>query len=243
MQIWPAIDIRGGNCVRLVQGDYQQEKVYGASPVDMAHRFVSDGATGLHIVDLDGARDGTNPNQQEIATIAREISIPCQLGGGIRSEEIIRQYLDAGIQRLVIGTRALTHRDWFREMCEKFPERLLVGIDARDGKVSTDGWQKTSDTTAVELATQLQQNPIAGIVYTDIAKDGMMSGPNLGAMQEMAEAISKPLIASGGVTTIQDVTQLAELGLDGCIIGRAIYEGKLSVPKAIEAARAAVAKS
>lgn len=237
MQIWPAIDIRGGRCVRLVQGDYEKETVYGSNPADMAVRFQADGAAGLHIVDLDGARDGNNPNEVPIAGILNEVSIPCQLGGGIRSEEVIRKYLDMGIERLLIGTMALTDSTWFGQMCEKYPDRLLVAIDARDGCALTDGWQKTSTTRAVDLATGLAENRIAGIVYTDIAKDGMLSGPNIDAMKEMVEAVNIPVIASGGVTTVDDISALASVGVEGCVIGRALYEGHLTLQDALTASR------
>jgi len=232
MQIWPAIDIRDGKCVRLVQGDYDQETVYGSNPADMAIRFQADGATGLHIVDLDGARDGNNPNAKQIAGIIKEVNIPCQLGGGIRSEETIRKYLDMGVSRLLIGTKALTDSAWFSGMCTRYPDKLLVAIDARDGRVSTDGWKKTSDTNAVDLACLISKNLIAGIVYTDIAKDGMLSGPNIDAMQEMAEAVEVPVIASGGVTTVDDISRLTGVGVDGCVIGRALYEGHLTLHNA-----------
>lgn len=237
MQIWPAIDIRGGNCVRLIQGDYEQETIYGSSPADMAQRFVSDGATGLHIVDLDGAREGTNPNKKSIARIVQEVSIPCQLGGGIRKESTIRDYLDLGISRLVVGTKALTDPEWLAEMCRKYPDQLVVGIDARDGRVSTDGWQKVSDTTAVELAGKISKNAIAGIIYTDIAKDGMLAGPNFDAMKEMADAVDVPVIASGGITSADDIKRLASLGIEGSVIGRALYEGHVTLQEAMTAAK------
>lgn len=240
MKIWPAIDIRGGQCVRLVQGDYAQETVYGSNPADMAIRFVSDGATGLHIVDLDGARDGNTPNERQIEGIVREVSVPCQLGGGIRNEDTIRKYLEVGISRLLVGTKALTDTEWLAEMCRKYPGKLLVAIDARDGRVSTEGWKKTSDTIAVDLARQISRNPIAGIVYTDIAKDGMLSGPNFDAMKEMADTVDIPIIASGGVTTVEDISRLATVGVEGCVIGRALYEGHLTLQDALAAARTEV---
>ncbi len=236
MQIWPAIDIRGGKCVRLTQGDYQRETVYGTSPADMAHRWVADGATGLHIVDLDAARDGTSDNREAIASIIEEVSVPCQLGGGIRDRETIGNFVELGLERLVIGTKALTDPEWLAEMCEAYPNRLLVAIDAREGHVTTDGWQKISDVSATELAQQISSKQLAGIIYTDIAKDGMMSGPNFEAMREMADAVSVPLICSGGVTTVDDVSRLAQLGLSGCVIGRALYEGRLTLHEALAAA-------
>ncbi|MCP4078796.1 MAG: 1-(5-phosphoribosyl)-5-[(5-phosphoribosylamino)methylideneamino]imidazole-4-carboxamide isomerase [Planctomycetaceae bacterium] len=237
MQIWPAIDIRGGRCVRLVQGDYDQETVYGFNPADMAVRFQADGATGLHLVDLDGARDGDNPNQKQIAEVVNEVNVPCQLGGGIRNEKTIRDYLDLGLSRLIVGTKALTDAAWLVEMCGKYPGKLLVAIDARDGRVSTDGWKKTSATNAVDLAQKISANAIAGIIYTDIAKDGMLGGPNITAMQEMVAAVDVPVIASGGVTTAEDVARLTTVGVEGCVVGRALYEGHLTLQNAMVAAR------
>lgn len=237
MQIWPAIDIRGGRCVRLVQGDYDQETVYGFNPADMAVRFQADGATGLHLVDLDGARDGDNPNQKQIAEVVNEVNVPCQLGGGIRNEKTIRDYLDLGLSRLIVGTKALTDAAWLVEMCGKYPGKLVVAIDARDGRVSTDGWKKTSETNAVDLAQKISANAIAGIIYTDIAKDGMLGGPNITAMQEMVSAVDVPVIASGGVTTAEDVARLTTVGVEGCVVGRALYEGHLTLQDAMVAAR------
>ena len=237
MQIWPAIDIRDGKCVRLIQGDYTKQTVYGANPADMALRFVADGATCLHIVDLDGARDGTTANRTSIEKLVAEVNVTCQLGGGIRDELTIESYLRLGVDRLIIGTKALTDFDWFAAMTAKFPEKLLVGIDAREGHAATDGWQKTSDVPATELAAKLSKLSLAGIIYTDITKDGMMSGPNFDAMQEMKSAVDVPLIASGGVTTTEDVTMLAQIGVAGCIIGRSLYEGRLTVASALNAAK------
>ena len=236
MQIWPAIDIRDGKCVRLTQGDYAQMTIYGDNPADMAQQFVANGATGLHIVDLDAARDGTSFNREAIGMIAREVKVPCQLGGGIRSAEVIADYLDRGVQRLVVGTKALTDPDWLAEMSRRYPGQLLVAIDARQGRVTTNGWLKTSDTMATDLARQIAGHPLAGIVYTDISRDGMMSGPNFVAMQEMADTVDVPLIASGGVTTREDIHRLVAMGLDGCVVGKALYEGRLSLADAMLAA-------
>ncbi len=238
MQIWPAIDLRGGKCVRLRQGDYRQETVFGEDPAAMARRWVDQGAQQLHLVDLDGARSGHLANRQAIASILAVVEIPCQLGGGIRDEATIVQLLQLGLQRLVIGTQALKDPQWFREMCRKFPHRLVAGIDARGGRVATDGWLQTSSIEATELAKDLSSQPIAAIVYTDIAKDGMMEGPNLPAMAEMAAAVSLSVVASGGVTTASDVEQLAATGVAGCIIGRALYEGSLTLSEALAAAHA-----
>ena len=236
MEIWPAIDLRGGNCVRLVQGDYGRETVFGHDPAAMARRWVSEGAQFLHLVDLDGAREGRSENRDAVAAICSAIDIPCELGGGIRDEFAIRELFELGLARLIVGTRALKDPVWFGQMCRTFPGRLAVGIDARDGWVATDGWLETSRMSAIDLACSLLEEPLAAIIYTDIARDGMLAGPNLQAMSQMRDAVHVQLIASGGVTTADDVRQLAALGMDGCIIGRALYEGSLTLQAALAAA-------
>lgn len=236
MQIWPAIDLRGGKCVRLVQGDYQRETVYGDDPAAMARRWVGEGARHLHLVDLDGARDGQLVNGQAIAAIVRAVDIPAELGGGVREEATIAQLLELGLMRVVVGTKAIDDPAWLRQMCEKFPRRIALGIDARDGRVATHGWQQTGELHAVELAHQVVDLELSAIIYTDIATDGMMSGPNVTAMREMVAAARLPVIASGGVTTVDDVRRLADAGVAGCIIGRALYEGQLQLADALAAA-------
>jgi phosphoribosylformimino-5-aminoimidazole carboxamide ribotide isomerase len=237
VRIWPAIDLRGGKCVRLKQGDYAQETVYGEDPAAMARYWVDLGADCLHLVDLDGARDGKSVNLPSVRAIVAESGVPCELGGGIRSEDSIRELLKAGIERLVIGTLAIKEPDWFRSMCRKFPGNLVLGIDARNGLVATDGWLETSQLAAVDLALQFAEEPIAAIVYTDIATDGMLTGPNMDAMSEMQKAVDVPVVASGGVTTVEDVSRLAAVPMAGCIIGRALYERRLTLPEAILAAK------
>ena len=237
MQIWPAIDIRGGKCVRLRQGDYAQETVYGDEPALAAERWLEQGAQQLHLVDLDGARDGRSVNRAAIQSILSRVNIPCELGGGIRDETTIGEWLVDGMQRLVIGTKAIRDAAWFRRMCQQYPSQLALGIDARDEQVAVEGWLQTSDVAAVEMAQEFNDEPIAAIIYTDIAKDGMLSGPNLDAMQQMKQAVDIPVIASGGVSTVDDVRQLAEIGVDGCIIGRSLYEGTLTLPDALDAAQ------
>jgi phosphoribosylformimino-5-aminoimidazole carboxamide ribotide isomerase len=203
----------------------------------MARHWVDLGAGRLHLVDLDGARAGRPVNLPSLKSILEAVDVPCELGGGIRSEETIRQLLDIGVRRLVIGTLAVKDPDWFRSMCQAFPGRLVLGIDARGGRVATDGWLETGQLAATDAARRLAHEPIAGIVYTDIATDGMMAGPNVAAMAEMQAAVDVPVVASGGVTTRDDVLRLAAVPMAGCIIGRAIYEGTLSLPEAIEAAK------
>ena len=237
MQIWPAIDILDGKCVRLLQGDYEQSTVYGQNPADMAARWCSDGAEHMHLVDLDGARDGSNSNYAAVREIIETIDVPCQLGGGIRSEKAIREYLELGVSRLVVGTKALKDPGWLAEMAESYPNRLAIGIDARHGKVATDGWLEVSELTAIDFARSISALPIAGIIYTDILKDGMLAGPNMEAVREFNEAVEVPVIASGGVTTKEDVVNLAALNVSGCIIGRSLYEGKLDLREVIDLAK------
>ena len=237
VEIWPAIDLRGGKYVRLKQGDYARETVFGEDPAEMARHWVGLGAECLHLVDLDGAKDGRPENLESVAAIVESVDVPCELGGGIRDEQTIRRLLDLGLARLVIGTLAIRQPDWFRRMCRQFPGKLVLGVDARDGRVATDGWLETSETTAIDLALQLTTEPVAAVVYTDIATDGMMAGPNTQAMAEMQAALDVPVVASGGVTTTEDVARLAEVPMAGCIIGRALYEGTIALPDAIKVAR------
>ncbi len=236
MQIWPAIDLRGGKCVRLRQGDYNQETVFSDDPVAVARQFAAAGAKHLHLVDLDGAREGLPVNLPVVQDIVAAVDMECELGGGIRDEQAIEELLGFGLARLVIGTSAIKQTDWFRDVCRRFAGRLVLGIDARDGFVATNGWLETSEISAVELARQFAGEPLAAIVYTDIATDGMMAGPNVAAMGEMQAAINLPVVASGGVTTLADVGELAKAGLAACIIGRAIYEGTIDLKQAVELA-------
>ena len=236
MKIWPAIDLRGGNCVRLKQGDYNQETVFGDNPGAMALQWCKQGAECMHLVDLDGARDGLWINQDAVRSIIEAIDVPCQLGGGVREEATIELLLGLGVSRLIVGTKALKEPSWFSSMVEKFPHKLALGIDARDGMVATDGWLETSETTAISLAQQFENQPVAAIIYTDISRDGMMQGANVTGMAEMKQATSIPVIASGGVTTLNDVKQLREAGLDGAIIGRSLYDGVIDLAEAISLA-------
>ncbi|MDD3470576.1 MAG: 1-(5-phosphoribosyl)-5-[(5-phosphoribosylamino)methylideneamino] imidazole-4-carboxamide isomerase [Thermoguttaceae bacterium] len=255
MEIWPAIDLRGGKCVRLRQGDYGQETVFGDYPAKMAQHWYALGARRLHLVDLDGAKDGRPTNLEAVRAILAEVcpttkskpsessaskasSVPmiCELGGGIRSGETIRALLEIGLQRLVVGTLALKQPEWFCSMCEKFPQKMVLGIDAKDGFVATDGWLEVSVTPAIELAKQFDGLPLAAIVYTDIATDGMMQGPNVIEMAKMQQSVNVPVVASGGVTTLDDVRRLKDAGLAAAIIGRALYEGTIRLPDALRIA-------
>jgi phosphoribosylformimino-5-aminoimidazole carboxamide ribotide isomerase len=236
VEVWPAIDLRGGKCVRLQQGDFTRETVFGDDPAAIARHWVEQGARHLHLVDLDGAREGKPRNLAAIAEILKAANVNCELGGGIRDEQTIRDLLAMGLCRVVVGTLAIRQPDWFRSMCRQFPRRLVLGIDARDGKVAASGWLETTETAAIEFAAQFAGEPLAAIIYTDIAADGMLAGPNFAAMAEMKAAVDLPVIASGGVATIADVARLAEIPMAGCIIGRAIYEGTITLPDAIAAA-------
>lgn len=239
MEIWPAIDLRHGRCVRLQQGDYERETVFGEDPAAMARRWVVAGARRLHLVDLDAARgDDPTENLAAVRAILQAVDVPCQLGGGVRSEAIIEELLDMGLARLVVGSAALKRPEWFAQMCDAHPRRLAAGIDAREGMVATDGWLETSSTPAVALAKDLRSRTenIAAIIYTDIAKDGMLEGPNLEGLQEMAAATDIPLVASGGVTTLDDIRALVDVDMPAAIIGRALYEGRLDLPEVLEVA-------
>lgn len=246
MEILPAIDLRNGKCVRLRQGDYAQETVFGDDPVEMARRWVADGTRWLHLVDLDGAKAGRPVNHEVVRRIVETTGVRCELGGGIRDEAAIRLMLDdVGVERVIIGTQALKQPQWFREMAVKWPGRLVLGIDARDGMVATEGWLDVSKTPAIELAKSYADLNLAAVVYTNIANDGMMQGVDDATIRDMLALadLGLPVIASGGVTTLDDVRKLAAASrsqpkLIGAIIGRAIYEGTICVVEAIAAANA-----
>jgi phosphoribosylformimino-5-aminoimidazole carboxamide ribotide isomerase len=234
--ILPAIDLRGGQCVRLRQGDYARETVYDADPAAVARRWAEQGAAFLHLVDLDGAREGHPVNAAAVRAIVAAVAVPCQLGGGVRSQNHLDEVFSWGVARVVLGTRALQDPNWCAAMCRRYPDRIVLGIDARDGKVATEGWLHTSERTAVDLAREASAWPPAAIVYTDISRDGMLSGPNVEATARLAAAVPLPVIASGGVSTLDDIVRLADAGLHGCIVGRALYEGRLELAAAIRAA-------
>jgi phosphoribosylformimino-5-aminoimidazole carboxamide ribotide isomerase len=235
--ILPAIDIRGGQCVRLRQGDYAQETVFGSDPADMAGLWVRQGATFLHLVDLDGAKQGFPVNGASIRRIVETAGVPCQLGGGLRTDAHIAEALGWGVARVVLGTRALKEPGWLESMSRRFPCKVILGIDARQGQVATDGWLQVSQTSALDLARRSAAWPLAGLVYTDISRDGMLEGPNLEGVAELARQVPLPVIASGGVTTLDDIRRLARLGLAGCIVGRALYVGRLDLAAAIALAQ------
>lgn len=235
MLVFPAIDLRGGQCVRLRQGDYNQETVFDGDPAEVARRWVGQGAGYLHLVDLDGARQGHPVNGPAVRAVVRAAGgVPCQLGGGLRAEGHIEEALAWGVARVILGTRAVTDPAWLEGVCRRYPGRIVLGLDARDGLAATEGWREVSQKPALEFARRCAGWPLAALVYTDISRDGMLEGPNLEALAEMARAVPLPVIASGGVTTVDDVRRLARLGLAGCIIGRALYEGRLDLREAIQ---------
>lgn len=239
MEIWPAIDLRHGKPVRLRQGDYDQQTTFGDDPVEFARKWQDAGATRLHLVDLDAARgDDPTANRDAVRRIVDATGLPCQMGGGVRDQETIAALIDAGVSRLVVGSRACNDPEWFTSMCDAYPGKLAAGIDARDGFVATQGWLETSDVSAIDLAKKLRQATpnIAAIVYTDIAKDGMMQGPNFEGLAEMAAATDIPLVASGGVTTYEDVEKLVAMGMPAAIIGRSLYDGVMELSKVLSIA-------
>ncbi|WP_442507963.1 1-(5-phosphoribosyl)-5-[(5-phosphoribosylamino)methylideneamino]imidazole-4-carboxamide isomerase [Novipirellula sp. SH528] len=239
MEIWPAIDLRHGKPVRLKQGDYDRQTVFGDDPVEFAKRWQDAGAKRLHLVDLDAARgDDPERNRDAAKRIVEATGLPCQLGGGVRDEAAIELLLGLGLARLVVGSQALKQPEWFASMCDRYPGQLAAGIDARDGMVATDGWLETSTTPAIELAQDLRNRTanIAAIIYTDIARDGMMSGPNFEGLAQMASATDIPLVASGGVTTLDDVRQLVEMDMPAAIIGRSLYDGAMNLEDVVKIA-------
>lgn len=234
MIIFPAIDILKGKCVRLIQGDYNREKVYSDSPVEMAKQWESKGAEFIHIVDLDGAKSGKSINEPIIIDIARAVNVPIQVGGGIRSMETVKTYLDNGVNRVIVGTAAIEDKPFLQEAVETYGERIVVSLDAKDGYVATDGWTDTSNVRALDIVKDLESLGIKTIVYTDIAKDGMLQGPNLEEQKTMNEATSIDVIASGGVTTREDVNHLQQLNMYGAIVGKALYDGKITFEELIK---------
>lgn len=240
MLIIPAIDLKDGQCVRLVQGNMHQATVYSDDPPAMARQWQDQGAQLLHVVDLNGAFEGEPKNLAQVEGIVNAVSIPVQVGGGIRSLDTVRMYLGAGAKRVVMGTTALRHRSVVEEILEVFPERVVVSIDAKNGLVATDGWKTVTNVTARDAIASLSGLALAAVMYTDIAKDGMMAGPNILSLQIIVEASPVPVIASGGVTNVEDIKAIKALGpkVEGVILGKALYEGKLDLGQAIAAASA-----
>ncbi len=235
MQILPAIDLRGGKCVNLVQGIAEQETVFSDSPVEMAKQWQAEGAEYLHLVDLDGAFQGESANLHIVGEIVEVLDIPVQLGGGIRNIEQLEAVLALGVHRAILGTAALKQPNLVKQACAIYGERIAVGIDARDGMVATHGWLEVSQKSAVEFAVEMAK--VQTLIYTDIKSDGMLKGPNVKATADIVNAVSADVIGSGGVTSLSDVETLKAIGASGAIIGRALYTGDLALCDAIAVAR------
>jgi phosphoribosylformimino-5-aminoimidazole carboxamide ribotide isomerase len=244
MDIFPAIDLLDGKCVRLYQGDYDKSQVFNDRPAEMARSWLEQGATKLHLVDLDGAKAGQPVNLEAISSIVKMVKttapqgIQIQVGGGLRTEASVRQLLDLGIDRVILGTVAVEQPQLVRDLCQRYPGQIVIGIDARDGKVATKGWLETSAVSATDLAKQMAQMGAAAIIYTDIHRDGTLAGPNIAALRELASGIEIPVIASGGVSSLQDLLSLLSLGtlgVTGAIVGRALYTGEVILTEAIRA--------
>lgn len=239
MLIYPAIDLLNGQCVRLRQGDYSRETVFSDDPTSVAKRWVALGADRLHIVDLDGAKAGKPVNGPTIRKIVEKCGVPVQLGGGLRTDNDLAAAFDWGVRWAVLGTRALQSPEWVRSSAERYPNRIVLGLDAKDGFVATEGWLTVSQVKAIDLANSVSAAPLAAVVYTDIATDGMMSGPNFDSLRALQEAISLPVIASGGVCSLEHVRRLMEAGTSGCIIGRALYESAIDLSVVLALSRTA----
>ncbi|MDR6999479.1 1-(5-phosphoribosyl)-5-[(5-phosphoribosylamino)methylideneamino]imidazole-4-carboxamide isomerase [Neobacillus niacini] len=238
--IYPAIDMRGGKCVRLLQGDYDKETIYGDSPFAMAQQFAADGAEWIHMVDLDGAKDGKRVNDRFVIEAAKQLSVNVQIGGGIRSEEDIVHYLENGVNRVIIGSIAVSNPEFAIEMIKKYQEQIVIGIDAKDGYVATHGWLDTSKVKAIDLGKQFADAGAETFIFTDIATDGTLAGPNIAAVCEMAKVTGKNVIASGGVSSLADLSALKSVsyqGVSGAIVGKALYEKRFTLKEALDEVR------
>lgn len=238
LEIIPAIDLRDGKAVRLYQGDYAQETVFDDDPVAVARRWEEQGASRIHVVDLDGARAGSPAQSAIVGAIAKAVGVPVQTGGGIRTLDDVSTLLALGIERVVLGTIAVENPDLVTDACRRHGEAIVIGIDARDGRVAVRGWREGSSINAIELARELIEGGAKRFIHTDIARDGTLEGPNLAAMEAFARAVAPvPAVASGGVSSVDDIRALASTGVEGVIVGRALYTGAVSLSEALEAAR------
>ena len=235
MQIFPATDILGGKVVRLTKGDYNQVKIYADSPAEMALEFMKDGATNLHMVDLDGAKDGTPVNFDAIKEAARINGLFIEVGGGIRNMQRIEDYLSLGVKRVILGTAAIRNYPFVEEAVKEFGNAVAVGVDAKEGFVAVSGWQETTNVNSVEFCKKLRDTGVSTVIYTDISKDGMLSGTNLEIYKELSEIQGLDIVASGGITFANELKTLNEMGIYGAIVGKAVYEGKLSLKDALAA--------
>jgi phosphoribosylformimino-5-aminoimidazole carboxamide ribotide isomerase len=235
MLIIPAIDIKDGRCVRLFQGDMNKETIYFERPIDAARHWVKEGATFIHVVDLNGAVEGRPVHTREVEAICRETGLSVELGGGLRSTESVEAALALGVSRVVVGTAAYDNQEFLRALCRRFPEKIVIGIDARNGKVAVKGWKETTSMDAIELAKRCQGDGASRIIYTDISRDGTREGLNVEETAKLARSVRIPVIASGGVATLDDIRRLLPLekeGVEGVIVGRALYSGALTLSDA-----------
>jgi phosphoribosylformimino-5-aminoimidazole carboxamide ribotide isomerase len=234
MEIIPAIDIRAGRCVRLRQGDYATETTYGEDPIAMAQRWRDEGATRLHVVDLDGAMSGQSEQRELITRLMTAVTdLPVQVGGGLRRIADVTAYIESGADRVVLGSAALKDQETVLNACSRYPGQIVVALDARDGKVAAEAWYEVSDVDAIDLAEELEAAGVQRFLYTDIKRDGMLSGPNLDALRRLVQKVSAPVIASGGIATIEHLRATESAGAEACIIGTALYEGALTLREAI----------
>ena len=236
MIVIPAVDIKDGRCVRLIQGRMESETVYSDDPAAMAKKWEASGAECLHVIDLDGAVEKSIRNSAAIARIVSEVSMPVQVGGGIRNQETVQHLLENGVSRVIIGTEAIRNPAFVEECCRMYPGKIVVGIDARNGEVSIEGWTQSTGVRAIDLAKRFEDSGVSAINFTDIQRDGMLTGPNVTATAELAKAVSIPIVASGGVSGIEDIKRLlsiSELGVVGVIVGKALYNGNLDLAEAI----------
>ncbi|MFZ3577585.1 1-(5-phosphoribosyl)-5-[(5-phosphoribosylamino)methylideneamino]imidazole-4-carboxamide isomerase [Virgibacillus sp. DJP39] len=234
MILFPAIDIRNGKCVRLTQGDYKQEQIYNDSPVEVALQWENEGAEFIHVVDLDGAKTGEMTNLTTIEKIVNSVQIPVQVGGGIRSMQSLKNYQSIGIARMIIGTAAIDNKDFLREAVAAYGDKIAISIDARNGKVATNGWLQTSEVLAVDLVKELDLLGVKTIIYTDILKDGMLAGPNFEELEIINELTKQDIVASGGISSTVDIRKLEQMDLYGGILGKALYNGSLSLAELIK---------
>ena len=235
MIIFPAIDIKDNKCVRLTQGDFDKVNVYGEDPSLMAKKWADYGAEFIHVVNLNGSRDEIGINDETLAKVAKSVDVPIQVGGGIRDEKRVKELLDLGINRVIVGTMAIENKELLKELIEKYKaDKIVVSIDAKNGKVATHGWEKVSDIDSVDLCKELEQIGVKTIVYTDISKDGMLEGPNFDIYKELSQKTSLDIIASGGVTSIDDVKRLLDMNMYGAIIGKALYDNRIDLKEVLD---------
>ena len=235
MIIFQAIDIKDKKCVRLTQGDFDKVNVYGEDPSLMAKKWADYGAEFIHVVNLNGSRDEIGINDETLAKVAKSVDVPIQVGGGIRDEKRVKELLDLGINRVIVGTMAIENKELLKELIEKYKaDKIVVSIDAKNGKVATHGWEKVSDIDSVDLCKELEQIGVKTIVYTDISKDGMLEGPNFDIYKELSQKTSLDIIASGGVTSIDDVKRLLDMNMYGAIIGKALYDNRIDLKEVLD---------